>query len=84
MLYKVLITKAIFILIFVFSNHFLFSQENLDHIQYSDKNFVKKIQYEFYSLGIEITNTNLLNTTIANWNKKYNNNKNHLVQILTT
>ena len=48
MLYKVLITKAIFILIFVFSNHFLFSQENLDHIQYSDKNFVKKIQYEFF------------------------------------
>ena len=75
MLYKVLITKGIFILIFVFSNHFLFSQENLDNIQYSDKNFVKKIQYEFYSLGIEITNTNLLNTTIANWNKKYNNNE---------
>ena len=43
MLYKVLITKAIFILIFVFSNHFLFSQENLDHIQYSDKNMLKKI-----------------------------------------
>jgi hypothetical protein len=73
MLHKVLITKAI--LIFVFSNHFLFSQENLDNIQYSDKNFVKKIQYEFYSLGVEITNTNLLNTTIANWNKKYNNNE---------
>ena len=73
MLHKVLITKVI--LIFVFSNHFLFSQENLDNIQYSDKNFVKKIQYEFYSLGVEITNTNLLNTTIANWNKKYNNNE---------
>ena len=75
MLHKVLITKAIFSLIFVFSNHFLFSQENLDNIQYSDKNFVKKTQYEFYSLGIEITNANLLNTTIANWNKKYNNNE---------
>ena len=75
MLHKVLTTKAIFSLIFVFSNYFLFSQEKLDNIQYSDKNFIEKIQYEFYSLGIEITNTNLLNTTIANWNKKYSNNE---------
>ena len=66
MLHKVLTTKAIFSLIFVFSNYFLFSQEKSDNIQYSDKNFIEKIQYEFYSLGIEITNTNLLNTTIAN------------------
>ena len=75
MLHKVLITKAIFSFIFVFSNYFLFSQEKLDNIQYSDKNFINKTQYEFSSLGIETTNTNLLNTTIANWNQKYNNNE---------
>ena len=75
MLHKVLITKAIFSFIFVFSNYFLFSQEKLDNIQYSDKNFIDKTQYEFSSLGIETTNTNLLNTTIANWNQKYNNNE---------
>ena len=75
MLHKALTTKAIFSLIFVFSNYFLFSQEKLDNIQYSDKNFIEKIQYEFYSLGIEITNTNLLNTTITNWNTKYSNNE---------
>ena len=75
MLHKVLITKAIFSFIFVFSNYFLFSQEKLDNIQYSDKNFIDKTQYEFSFLGIETTNTNLLNTTIANWNQKYSNNE---------
>ena len=41
MLHKALTTKAIFSLIFVFSNYFLFSQEKLDNIQYSDKNFIE-------------------------------------------
>ena len=83
MLHKVLITKAIFSFIFVFSNYFLFSQEKLDNIQYSDKNFINKTQYEFSSLGIETTNTNLLNTTIANWNQKYSNNdKTALVDLI--
>ena len=73
MLHKVLITKAIFSFIFVFSNYFVFSQEKLDNIQYSDKNFIDKTQYEFSFLGIETTNTNLLNTTIANWKGIANN-----------
>jgi len=73
---KIIITKIIFSLIFIFSID-LFSQ-NL----YTTENFVENIKLEFTSYGIETEKQTLLESSISNWNKKYTQEEKSTIIIL--
>lgn len=70
---KIIITKIIFSLIF------MLSITSYSQNPYTTENFVENIKFEFTSYGIEVERQVLLENSISNWNRRYNEEEKKII-----